>query len=917
MLIRRLFIMLIALLTSGTSFAADNPDLQVRASKSGAKVSVDHVIKDGKVVVTVVDAGDKPVFGLKDGDFAVTQSGRTANILSVKPISESLDVPRNFVLVLDNSYSMKERGAIDALLAGVSELLKIVRPIDQVRIVAFDNFNKVEMDGYVLSVRTFKSNQPDKLKEFAAEAYKEGITGSTVLYDALLAGLKLIGKMPAAEPRFMVVFSDGEDLNSTYNRTDVLKEAQKLKGFNAYAIDYMPSSYTDKFLSEFAGQNRGQVWKARSENNLVGIFQDVASKMQYYYVVSYQFPPAGNLSVVPSTLKFDEVRISDAAPDTRADASELTLRPAVDSVYGILKWKVAVSNARGSVASIAGEGAPAPELKVPLPAGNLQSLASGGDLLVRMQLEDNNGQRVVMNAPPVKVKVIKTRVGLSVAQPALKLEEVRVLNAAPVIRADAPELTLRPAVDSPYGISNWKVTVSNAKGDVASLAGEGAPAAELKVPLQAADLQAIAAGGDLLVRMQLQDSNGGSLAVDAPPVKVEVIKTTANLFIVPASLTVEEVRTIDASPMLSHVYFAEGSSIIPDQYVRIAGPAETKGFDEQKYRDALAKYYQVLNIVGKRLTDNPGATVTLVGCNDNTGEEKGNKKLSARRAEAVRDYLQMAWNIAPGRLSVEARNLPEMPSAIRLKEGQAENRRVEVRSAEPAITAPIQSTYFSNRIDTTALTLYPEVDSPYGIASWKVTASNAAGNHTDLAGEGPFAGEIKVSLDGWDLGKLASGGDIAVKMELLDVKGQRMLLSPGPVKVNFIQTSQLLAQKEGLRVQEKYALILFDFDKETIDAQNQDIINRIVARAKTLPKATVEIVGHSDNTGKEDYNIKLSERRAQAVYNQLKAAYGEDAGDRIRYTGVGPNSPLYDNTLPEARSFNRTVTITLEYLSSS
>jgi outer membrane protein OmpA-like peptidoglycan-associated protein len=89
-----------------------------------------------------------------------------------------------------------------------------------------------------------------------------------------------------------------------------------------------------------------------------------------------------------------------------------------------------------------------------------------------------------------------------------------------------------------------------------------------------------------------------------------------------------------------------------------------------------------------------------------------------------------------------------------------------------------------------------------------------------------------------------------------------------------------------------------------------------VARIKTLPQATVEIVGHTDNIGKESYNLKLSERRALAVYKLLAAAYGEAPAERIRYSGVGPNTPLFDNLSPEARSFNRTVTITLEYLSA-
>jgi outer membrane protein OmpA-like peptidoglycan-associated protein len=153
----------------------------------------------------------------------------------------------------------------------------------------------------------------------------------------------------------------------------------------------------------------------------------------------------------------------------------------------------------------------------------------------------------------------------------------------------------------------------------------------------------------------------------------------------PTSLTIEEIKTIDSSPMLGHIYFADGSSEIPSRYVRFAGPEETTRFDPQKLRGTLEKYYQVLNIVCKRLTDHPEAQIMLVGCNANTGAEKGKKTLSAQRAEAVRDYLQQVWNIASERMTIEARNLPEMPSTSRLKEGQAENRRVEIRTTDPAI----------------------------------------------------------------------------------------------------------------------------------------------------------------------------------------------------------------------------------------
>ena len=77
----------------------------------------------------------------------------------------------------------------------------------------------------------------------------------------------------------------------------------------------------------------------------------------------------------------------------------------------------------------------------------------------------------------------------------------------------------------------------------------------------------------------------------------------------------------------------------------------------------------------------------------------------------MKNYLQTVWNIAPERMTIEARNLPAKPSSIKLKEGQAENRRVEILSTDPAILAPIRSTYLATRIDASALTLRPEVDS--------------------------------------------------------------------------------------------------------------------------------------------------------------------------------------------------------------
>ncbi len=801
MLFRQIYLVLIALFVSGAAFAAGESTVNVTVARPGATATIDQVVVDGKVLVNVNDAMKNPLLGLSTLDFSVTHAGKKAKIVSVLPITESLDVPRHIVLVLDNSFSMSERNAVKPLLDGVAELLKTVRPIDDVQVVVFDSAKKIKVGNRELRVQTFKSNQPAEVQAFADKSYgKEGLTSKTTLYEAMLAGLDLVDNMPAKEPRFMVIFTDGQDLNSSYSREDVLKASESVGAFNAFAVDYMETPEADKFLSKFVGQNRGQIWKAKSETNLVSIFQSVASKMQHLYVVNYLFEPSGKLAVEPASLTIDEVRT--AGLHTKIDAAALLLRPVVDSVYGI---------------------------------------------------------------------------------------------------------------------ANWKITVSNAKGSIAGLAGEGNPAAELAIPLQTADMQALATGGDLAVRMELKDSKGQSLLLNSPPVKIKVVQTRASLISPPAGaagVTIEEIKTIDASPMLGHVYFAKGSSVIPPQYIRFSDPSKTAGFDEKKFAGTLEKYYQGLNIIGKRLTDKPEAKITLVGCNDNIGKEKGNKKLSTQRAEVVRDYLKTVWNIAPERMTIVARNLPAKPSSVQLKEGQAENRRMEITSTDPALLEPIRSTYLTTRIDTPSLTLKPDVVAPYGVASWTVTVANGSETLANLSGKGAPAKEISIPLASRDLKALATGGDITVKIELQDNKGQILTLSPDPVKVTFIQTSQRLAEKQGLVVQEKYALILFDFNKDTIGAENQEIVKKIVGRIKSLPQAKVEIVGHTDNIGAEKYNQKLSERRALAVYKMLTTAYGEAPGDRIRYSGVGPKSPLFDNLSPEARSFNRTVIITVEYLSA-
>jgi hypothetical protein len=83
---RWLLILLLSLLFVGQAFASDGTELQISAGKPGAIVTMEKVINDSKVLISVSDAARNQVLGLTTGYFVITTEGKTAKIMSVHPI---------------------------------------------------------------------------------------------------------------------------------------------------------------------------------------------------------------------------------------------------------------------------------------------------------------------------------------------------------------------------------------------------------------------------------------------------------------------------------------------------------------------------------------------------------------------------------------------------------------------------------------------------------------------------------------------------------------------------------------------------------------------------------------------------------------------------------------------------------------
>jgi outer membrane protein OmpA-like peptidoglycan-associated protein len=101
--------------------------------------------------------------------------------------------------------------------------------------------------------------------------------------------------------------------------------------------------------------------------------------------------------------------------------------------------------------------------------------------------------------------------------------------------------------------------------------------------------------------------------------------------------------------------------------------------------------------------------------------------------------------------------------------------------------------------------------------------------------------------------------------------------------------------------------IRFDFDKAEIKPQYRDTLNRIAGVLMTLKQYSISVYGYTDDVGTQDYNLKLSGRRAQAVRDSLVQA-GIKA-DAITAKGFGKSDPRVKGDTPKARSANRRVEI--------
>ena len=168
----------------------------------------------------------------------------------------------------------------------------------------------------------------------------------------------------------------------------------------------------------------------------------------------------------------------------------------------------------------------------------------------------------------------------------------------------------------------------------------------------------------------------------------------------------------------------------------------------------------------------------------------------------------------------------------------------------------------------------------------------------------------------------AKGQVLGLKGTVLELKGRvleiRGIATGLAARVDPVQA----ALKElGAKVTEREikielaADVLFDFDKADLRPEAGPALAKVAAILGSYPRATTAIEGHTDGKGADQYNQRLSERRADSVRRWLAA---NGIASQMTSRGWGKTRPVAPNTRsngsddPEGRQKNRRVEITVK-----
>ncbi|MDD2565120.1 MAG: OmpA family protein, partial [Salinivirgaceae bacterium] len=380
-----------------------------------------------------------------------------------------------------------------------------------------------------------------------------------------------------------------------------------------------------------------------------------------------------------------------------------------------------------------------------------------------------------------------------------------------------------------------------------------------------------------------------------------------------------ERRVRETFPIRNYIFFDLESTKIPDRYVLLTKD-EVKNFKEtnlevftpktlsgRSTRQMIA-YYNILNILGNRMGENPNSTIVVVGSSEK-GVEDG--KLMA---ESVKKYLVDVFQIKSTRINIEGRVKPKLPSEqpnaandlVMLREG---DRRVSVESDAPAILMEFQSgpdvplkPVEIDEVQVAPMDSYITIQADGGknpFTSWSLEVSDEKGKTQVF---GPYY-QNQISIPGKSILGTRSNGDY--KFVMIGKTANETILKKDTTVRLVLWIPDV--KEEGIRYS-----VLYEYD----DSKSIYIYEKYLSEV-VVPKIPVNgkviIHGYTDIVGDANYNLSLSTARANDVKKIMETALSKTNRKDVKFEvrGFGENASLspFENKFPEERFYNRTVII--------
>lgn len=365
---------------------------------------------------------------------------------------------------------------------------------------------------------------------------------------------------------------------------------------------------------------------------------------------------------------------------------------------------------------------------------------------------------------------------------------------------------------------------------------------------------------------------------------------------------IEETEMEEGFPLLPFVFFRQNSFDLSNANQNLLSLGDE--FSEKNLVwNTMEIYKDMLNIVAERMIQRPNSKITITGCNNNEGDEKNNTELSNQRANALKSYLVNERGIEEYRIKTVARGLPSVPGNPNNPDGVVENQRAEISSDDYELLKPVYLKDVVKKSNPPEVSIIPIINSDFEENEFEYNLTVSQSGKILREYSGNQSGDILT----WEIIKEPIPkleDDIIVELNAND-KFDNKASDEWNTKLEQLTLTKKRYELQDDKRIEKFALILFDFDKAELSKNQKILLEEVKDRIE--PESKIIIEGYADKIGDDGYNKELSRKRANEVKKYLNVK-----DSQLILKAVGNDIEIYDNNSPHGRGYSRTVIVKIE-----